>query len=334
VASIDTDRYSADLRPRAIRLDRRELLVSRIAGSDQEFDLTDPPNADGFGRVRHFRGHQPEPWPRNVLPVVPASAKLGLPIERTATAEVFQNAACNWRCWYCYVPFSLLTANEDRSGWFSAEDLVRMYSEIEAPPLVIDCSGGQPDLVPEWIPWMMDALEGAGLDDRVYLWSDDNLSNDYFWEFLTPAEIARTASYRNYGRVCCFKGFDEESFAFNTRAEPALFARQFELFRRLVDTGMDLYAYATLTGPDPAAASRGIERFVDRLQEIDQNLPLRLIPLRIEVFGAVASRVHAPQQRSLETQERAIVAWNAELASRFSADERALPISDVPWASR
>jgi len=54
---------------------------------------------------------------------------------------------------------------------------------------MIDLSGGQPDLTPEWIPWMMEELNNRGLTDKVYLWSDDNLSNDYFWKYLSDAEI-------------------------------------------------------------------------------------------------------------------------------------------------
>lgn len=334
MASINTDTFSADLRPRSIRIDSREVLISRIEGSDQAFDLTDPPNAGGYGRVRHFRGAQQSPWPHNPLPVLPAAIRLGRPESETATAEVFQNAACNWRCWYCYVPFNLLSANEEQSGWFTSDEMVRMYCELDERPLVIDCSGGQPDLVPEWIPWMMDALTAAGLQDDVYLWSDDNLSNDYFWKFLSGTQRRQVASFRNYGRVCCFKGFDPQSFAFNTKADSELFVRQFELFDRLLDSGIDLYAYATFTGPDPARAVAGIATFMDRLQEIDRNLPLRLVPLRIEVFGVVAGRVREPQERSLATQEEAVVAWNIELEKRFSAPERSVAIPLVAWADR
>lgn len=332
MASIDTDAFSLDLRSRAISLEDRKVLISRIAGSDQEFDLTDPPNADGYGRIRHFRGAQASPWPHNPLPVVPAAHRLGVEISQTSTAQVFQNAACNWRCWYCYVPFNLLSANSEKSGWLTATQLVEYYVALDERPLVIDCSGGQPDIVPEWIPWMMDALREAGLEDEVYLWSDDNLSNDYFWKYLTAAQVEQVATYVNYGRVACFKGFDRESFAFNTKAAPEVFDRQFELFARLFGTGMDLYAYATLTGPDPAAAERGVVDFIDRLQEIDANLPLRLIPLRIEVFGVVGHRVREPQQLSLEVQELAIASWNQELEKRFTVAERSAPIAQIEWA--
>ena len=82
------------------------------------------------------------------------------------TAQVFQNAACAWRCWYCFVPYNLLSADPDRGEWLTADDLVQLYRNDAERPLVIDLTGGSPDLVPEWIPWMMRALADAGLDSQ------------------------------------------------------------------------------------------------------------------------------------------------------------------------
>lgn len=84
---------------------------------------------------------------------------------------------------------------------------------------------------------MMTELRARGLERHVYLWSDDNLSTDYFWRFLSDADRELVATYPTYGRVCCFKGFNAASFAFNTRAEPALFERQFVLMQRLLTLG-------------------------------------------------------------------------------------------------
>jgi hypothetical protein len=67
-------------------------------------------------------------------------------------------------------------------------------------------------------------------------------------------------------------------------------------------------------------------RFVDRLQELHPNLPLRLVPLRIETFGVVAPRVREIHRRALAVQEEAVVAWNNELAGRFTPAERATPM--------
>ena len=334
MGSIPTDAYSAELRERAIRPDRHEILISRIAGSDQEADLSEPPNCGGYGRIRHFRLATTPPWPANQLPILPARHALGLPPAEVMTAQVFQNAACNWRCWYCFVPFPMLSAHDAKSGWLSPQNMIDLYLAEPDRPLVIDCSGGQPDLVPEWIPWMLRELQERGLSDSVYLWSDDNLSNDYFWRYVDPADRRALAASRYYGRVCCFKGFDETSFAFNTRADTDLFSRQFDLFARLLDLEIDLYAYATFTAPTDTDLESAMATFVDRLQDLHPNLPLRLVPLRIEAFGVVAPRIRAEHRRALAVQNSAIEHWNAQIASRFTAADRQIPMPLVPVRGR
>lgn len=326
---IHTDQLSEALRSQAIRVDERKLLISRLEGSLQEADLSEPTNCRGYGRIRHFRVETPEPWPSNPLPIVPAASCLDTSREVVSNAQVFQNAACNWRCWYCFVPFNLLAASAEHSEWLTADELVAMYLDEPDRPIVIDCSGGQPDLVPEWIPWMMEALRQAGLYEQVYLWSDDNLSNDYFWRYLSHDQRRWLASYKNYGRVACFKGFDAESFSFNTRAAPNLFDRQFDLFAQLLATGMDLYAYATFTAESDGGLRQKMINFVDRLMSLHRLLPLRLVPLQIQNFGVVRQRVGESKNRALQIQEEAILAWNEEIESRFTEDERRLIISDV-----
>ncbi|MGH3907020.1 MAG: hypothetical protein ACRDTE_23000 [Pseudonocardiaceae bacterium] len=333
MVAIKTDNLSASLRLRSVRPETREILISRIDGSIQEADLSEPPNCEGYGRIRHFRMETLSPWPTNPLPMLPASYRLGTSPNEVSNAQVFQNASCNWRCWYCFVPFNLLAANEAYSAWLTPSKLLELYLTEDERPLVIDCSGGQPDLIPEWIPWTMEALAAHGLIDKVYLWSDDNLSNDYFWRYLTPAQRQTIADYFMYGRVCCFKGFNAKSFAFNTKADPELFDRQFQLFARLLSLGIDLYAYATFTAPESKGLTVDMRRFVDRLQAIHPNLPLRLVPLRIEAFGVVQPRVRDVHERAMVIQEEAVIAWNEEIAARFSGIERQTPMPEVQMVS-
>lgn len=331
---INTDELSAHLRSRAIDVANRRLLVSRLVGSDQEADLTAPTNCGGYGRIRHFKQKTSPSWPRNQLPIVPACRALGLPPPPMMTAQVFQNAACAWRCWYCFVPYNLLSANPKRSEWLSAEQLVELYRSEADPPIVIDLSGGSPDLVPEWVAWMMEALTAAGLDRTTYLWSDDNLSTTYLFDRLSPAEIDRMRGYRNYGRVCCFKGYDDQSFAFNTGAAAHDFDRQFAIMAQLLTLGLDVYGYVTLTSPSAENVDAGVARFVDRLQELDANLPLRVVPLEIREFSPVTGRMTDARRVSLDIQQRAIIVWNTELERRFDAEMRSLDIASVPLASR
>jgi len=69
----------------------------------------------------------------------------------------------------------------------TAGELVDAYLAIPGRPSVLDLSGGQPDLVPEWVSWTLRALDERRVSD-VYVWSDDNLSTDYFFTHLPPAE--------------------------------------------------------------------------------------------------------------------------------------------------
>jgi uncharacterized Fe-S cluster-containing radical SAM superfamily protein len=333
--AIDTARFSSGLRARAIDLQNRRLLVSRLADSEQERDLTVPTNCGGFGRVRHFKQATAIGWPVNPLPIVPACRALGIPdVPAMMTAQVFQNAACNWRCWYCYVPFNLLSADESRSAWLRPEELVALYKAEPNRPKVLDLSGGSPDLVPEWIPWMMEALIDAGIANETYLWSDDNLSTTYLFDELNESQLSTIRRYRMYGRVGCFKGFDEESFAFNTGAAAADFGRQFEIMRRLLDLGIDMYAYVTLTTANCDGMSDRIAHFVDQLQGLDPNLPLRTIPLEIRVFSPVGPRMDDDRRRAIDHQHLAVAAWNQELARRYNTALREQPIAEVPLRSR
>jgi len=334
---IETDKFSETMRRKGVDLDNHRILISKLAGSDQEKDITKPPNCGGFGRIRHFRRQTSAGWPPNPLPNDPAHRALGLPATDLLHAQVFQNAVCNWRCWYCFVPFDLLDGREENGGWLSAKELIDLYlAEPDADrAAMIDLTGGQPDLVPEWVPWMMRELRQRGLEGKVYLWSDDNLSNDYFWQYLSDTDRELVATFRGYGRVACFKGFDADSFSFNTKAAPELFDRQFDLFARLLALGIDLYAYTTFTATKSDGIGDSMARFVDRLQALDPNLPLRTVPLEVYVAGVVKDRAEkrnlmVQANESLVHQRQAIDAWRQELERRFSVDERAVNIAKVP----
>lgn len=178
-------------------------------------------------------------------------------------------------------------------------------------------------MVPEWVLWFADAVTMKGLQDDVYLWSDDNLSNDYLWRFLERAQIQRLSSYAYYGRVGCFKGFDENSFSFNTKAPPAMFSTQFSLMRRLVDAGFDVYGYATFTSNSDKDLTRLMANFVDRLQtEVHPVFPLRTVPLRILEFSPTKDRMTDDHRRALDIQKTAVAAWTAEIERRFPSDVR------------
>lgn len=327
---INTEYFSRVLRDRIIDLNGRKILITNYIGTEQENDLSEPANCDGYGRIRHFRYHTSEGWPNNPLPIIPAVRALGLPVVSQINAQVFQNAACNWRCWYCYVPFSLLSGDSRKAGWLSCSQLIDLYLSQEPIPKIIDLTGGQPDLTPEWIVWMMRELQRREIADKTYLWSDDNLSNDYFWQYLSEADINLISSYPNYGKVCCFKGFSPESFCFNTLAAPELYEQQFELITKFLKLNIDLYAYVTLTSISSSDAPNNVPRFIDRLQEIHKYLPLRTVPLEIKPFKAARKRMQGhEQQDAIRNQWQAVEIWSKEIKQRFTSEDQSLAITDI-----
>ena len=326
---IDTESVSLHLRAKGIDVNNKAILITNFLGSKQQEDLTEPPNCRGFGRIRHFKLQQGGNWPSNPLPILPASIALNQAYDNQIRAQVFQNAICNWRCWYCFVDYSLLKGSSKHASFLTCDEMLDMYLDQDDPPPMIDLTGGQPDLTPEWIPWMMDALRAKGLEEKIFLWSDDNLSNDFFWRYLTDKQIESIISYKKYSRVCCFKGIDEASFALNTKANPALFDNQFDLIYRLLRSGLDLYSYITLTAESNTDFESTIPRFFDKAQKVHENLPLRIVPLEVLEFTPVVNRMNAVFEDMKKGQYKAIQIWLRELQSRFSIEDREKPITQV-----
>lgn len=154
------------------------------------------------------------------------------------------------------------------------------------------------------------------------------MTTDYAFEYLSKEELSYMASYRNFGKVGCFKGFDAHSFAFNSKLPENMYEKQFERFERYVDMGLDIYGYVTLTSDNYDGIEEKMGKFVDRLQKIHPILPLRTVPLKIFIFTPTGSRLNDRYSMALENQTRAIKAWKVELSKRYSKEQLAGRISD------
>jgi uncharacterized Fe-S cluster-containing radical SAM superfamily protein len=330
MVNINTNKVSTHLRAKAIDIERKAILITNFSGSEQEKDLTEPANCSGFGRIRHFKLDAGREWIKNPLPILPAAKALGIGPDLQIKAQVFQNSVCNWKCWYCFVDFKLLNGDSRFASFLTCNEMVEMYLNEENPAPMIDLTGGQPDLTPEWVPWMMETLKEKGIDEKVYLWSDDNLSNDYLWKYLSNEQIDLMSSYKMYSRVCCFKGIDERSFSLNTKAEPNLFQNQFNLCKRLLEINLDLYCYITLTANTDTNFEIAVPKFLDDVQSIDEMLPLRIVPLRVfDSFSPIASRMNNSFRDMLQGQYDAIRVWKKELIKRFSDEHLNQSITEI-----
>jgi len=327
---IDTEVYARMLREKSI-IGTDKFLITNFKGSLQEQDISSGPNCGGFGRIHHFRDQTSSRWVHNPLPQRIAAWRLDIPIAQAEEAEVFQNASCNWRCWYCYVDFPLLMASRKYSEFMTADELMALFLAEPVRPRVIDLSGGQPDIIPEWPVRMMESLKRRRLEHEYFLWMDDNLSVYYPWEFLSENDFGLIRSFRNFGRVGCFKGFSGESFRENTMARPELLDRQIDIISRWVNLGVDTYGYITLTTSSLNGMRDSLRKFMDSVQErVGHHFLLRTVPLEILRFTPTTTRMKATQQRAIENQYDVLATWMDELDNRFSDKERNLPVYAIP----
>ena len=324
---LDGDKLAQNFREKALRIAQRQLLMTKFTGSLQEKDLSLGANCRGFGRIHHFRRIQDPNWIPNPLPTYPASAFLEVTPEEILLAQVYQLSVCNWRCWYCFVDFSLLSANRKYSDFVTSKELLTWMLQESPQVHIIDLSGGQPNIVPEYPLWFLHAREELGISSTHFVWLDDNLSTNYVWTFLTDEEREYMVKIPGFSRVGCIKGYDEESFAFNTAAEGSLLFRQIDILARLVQTGFDQYAYITLTGPDRDGLESKIPKLLDLIAtNVHENFPLRIVPLRVFPFQANQSRFSTEAEK---IQFYALEVWQKEMQRRFTSVQLATPIQEV-----
>lgn len=326
---LDPIRLAKRLREKLIMPDKQQVLISRLQGSKQESDIKAGINCQGYGRLRTTTPVA-DTWAFDtIVPNEPAASRLSLNSKETELSQLFQIAGCNFRCWFCYVDDKSLRANPSNSRFFRAEELLELFLAEPIRPRIITLTGGQPDLVPEWLPWIMRAMYKLGIADDYFLWMDDNLSTDFAWQFLSKEDWELIRGYRNFAKIACLKSFCEAGFCENTSAKADYFEFQIENFKRLAETGIDLYGYIILTISEMEWAKE-LPKFMDRLQsEIHENILLRITPLEIKVYTPTSQRVNQIYTRALRNQYEILGLWMTELEKRYQKVDLLKPQSHV-----
>lgn len=307
---------------------QKKIYLSRIGGSLQENDLTSPVNFGGYGRIHHFKLNGFDDWIPNPLPIVPASKYLNLDIKKVMKVQCFQVALCNLSCWYCYVPNELKDINKCHGKWFSCHEIIESIASNPTLPRVVVLSGGNPELAPRWCLDMMQQIEVLDMKDEIYLWSDDALSGNYFENKLSLSEIKYMTDYPGYGKVCCFKGFDDYTCKFNSGNQSITYERQYENFRKYFNMGFDLYGYITFTTPDLENIYAKLKRFIDSLKSIHPLLPLKIVPLKIVRYSTLRN-VTPEEKTALDNQFRVLEVWQELIHKEYSTSQINMPISDI-----
>jgi len=307
---INPEKRAELLRPKMMK--DGKYLIARIKGSGQE---KDPEKIIGnFFRWKQYIGHHTpyeEEWLKASLEEVWSPKFLGLskdfwskPIEQVKKLE-FQNPAysgahafngkrgdprnyskvfttqlsgCTYGCNYCYVPLEINLANPNLGRYFSPKEIIDSFLLIreksETPINVLRISGGEPTtIVPEIIIDIYAVLEKKDKND-VYLWIDTNLSTTRFLEKVEN-DLKDVMQKRNVGIVGCFKGVSKEDFSLITGVAPQFYKNQFETAKMFLDFGADFYVYLPALVYENNIEQK-IEIFVERLKNLNKNLPLRL----------------------------------------------------------
>ena len=320
--------FCREIRRKILNCESKMVKLTKFVGLDECNDENCYVNCGGIGRIRKYKNFS------LFLDNANGCRKRLLrgldPQTKEFQTQVFQIIGCNMRCWYCFVDDSILNANESNAVWVSISDMIDIFLQEVSEPMILDLSGGQPDLVPEWCLWVMEELERKGLKDKVYVWLDDNLGTQgVMEECLTQEQIKYMASFPKHSRACCFKGFNDDTCTFNMRNSTIGIKNQIENFKFLYEYGFDLYAYITLTGPKGSADKKEIEKFINNMAEIHPKLPLRIIPLKVAEFEATSTRMNQKYYDALQEQFIAYEYWKAVMAERYTREELEMPYEMV-----
>ncbi len=324
------------LRPTMIDLKNKKVLLAILSGTEQTKDLTEGRFwKDIFRSKRYTKAKNQESDPFRGEPAGIAAEKLTIP-EKTGVGSKECNAAffgqingCNLKCWQCYVDRRSISANPKYGKYISAEEYLvqfliesRKYQNSIHPDLklnILRISGGDPFIVPEFIVWMIEAIEKFGLEDYIYVLVDSNLSTgNFYWKYLTNEQREKIKNFKNIGFVGCYKGFDKKSFTEICGAAPEFFSEQFKMHKRLTDEGLDVYTYLYPLTSSTYKLRERLAAFIDRLRkEVNDSAPLRLATPLTKVFGPTKKRLTPERERAIKNQYKAMEIWKEEMERRY-----------------
>jgi len=236
-----------------------------------------------------------------------------------------QLAGCDYDCNYCYVPKELNVANPKLGKYFSAREIIDHFLAVRENSKesmnVVRISGGNPTIVPEIIIDIYKEIKDRKLD--IYLWIDSNLSTPKYLEGLGD-EIKSILKQKNVGVVGCFKGVDEKDFAVITGAETEYYEKQFETAKWFLNCETDFYVYlsALVYGNN---IEEKLKVFIERLRELNKNLPLRVELLAIIDYPWAKLNMDRAEKigRALPKTDQRIIfdLWHNKFLPQFYSQE-------------
>ena len=298
----------------AINLESQKVLFANLLDTAESKDQYHRINCEGFGRIRSFSN-----FSMHLESDVLSKRKFNR-LGSTAgsyTSQVFQVAMCDLHCWYCFVDKSNRNGSNMSSKYLSANELLDLCIDNGEYPKNIDISGGSPDLVPEFVLWILEAVEQRGLKGKISIWVDSNLNSKYYETCLSKPDLEYISNFPNFRFLCSLKGWNEESAYFNS-GMTGTFQQQLDCLRFFVEHKMNLYLYVTLIS-SKIPTEKDLRKLFDLLYDIDKDLPTYTIPLGIKPFHAVTDKAKRNILGSWSSQINCAKIWDTILLEHYNA---------------
>lgn len=244
---------------------------------------------------------------------------------------IVQIGICNFRCWYCYVDYELLSGR--KVLYLTADAIVsqfleqRQHAKSEGKEWnVLRISGGEPFLAPDLILDCLRIIKQLHLDRDICIKTETNLSplikvNDQplaeEW-----ADFQELAQYRNLIVHPTLHGISQESLRLNANADPELLDVLFEALKTLIDHRIDIYpSFGSNTVP-----VGDVRYFWGRLKALNKNLPLRIAvrPFRFD-YESIVERAHGNRKIQIFDHVELVKTWDDLLRDEYGVGYAEVP---------
>jgi uncharacterized Fe-S cluster-containing radical SAM superfamily protein len=234
-------------------------------------------------------------------PAYAAASKLGGDPRKYNETFVVELNGCDYECSYCFIDRSLNKPELSKGAYLSAEEIIDEFLLQKAKFRkngkelnVVRITGGEAtSLVPEIIIDISNELKKRNLSKEVFVWIDCNLSTLTYLKNVED-ELRDIFSAENIAIVGCLKAVGNQKtaakdFRIITNTEENAFSKQFDVLDFLVNkVKADMYVYLVpIIQCETAFFIQRLYECLQKLREIDQNLPLRVNMLQVRNYSPV-----------------------------------------------
>jgi uncharacterized Fe-S cluster-containing radical SAM superfamily protein len=265
-----------------------------------------------------------------------AAAKVGSHWEAYKHHVIVQLGVCNFRCWYCYVDYKLLSGRS--TLLVTAEMIMEQFFDQRQKAKangqeynVLRISGGEPFFAPDLMLSCLKIVKEKGLDSEVCIKTETNLSpllkigtHSFAEEWASLEELSR---YKNFYVHPTLHGINPDSLHTNSAVNPDLFDKLLEGLQTLLTYKIDFYpSFSSNT-----ISSDNIPGFFQNLKSINYNLPLRTAvrPFRFD-YEVIRERKQGKRALPVFEHQQAITLWDSLLRSEYGVGYAEKPRHIVP----